>query len=525
MNALRHWLLHKTSQVILVSMLLALHVGILAVYLYRHGMEEEFQHLLDGQVQREADRLELETMRGQAMGVARYLGLNEPTLKELASATRPHDDTQTLSRMRVARLMLGADGIYILDNKGKIIVHETDHDSSTGKNVRFRPYWQQAMAGKENVYLAVGSRSGERGIYIASPIRAGTTPQDAVIGVILIKLLGDQLDRKLTTFGVKALLLSPQGVVFASTEEEWLLRIHGIPTPERMSAISSLNQFGKSYERGSLPDSLPFDLNDPTVWIQGKRFALATTRLQWNDPAGEWSLVLLGDLEPVTPLSVMGTIGLSAGIGLLLLQLVALRAWREWHSRREAITRTRETAEKLVAEATIKSRYAEVGTALQQARDLEGVAQVWFRQLSGYLPIHQGTLYVVEQPDSLPDSLLIRAGVHADEQAPERIQPGEGLIGQCALDQQPLRFSLPQDDPVESEWRIQTGLGASRPRTLLLLPVLRRNRVLAILQLASLDPGFLNHQPLIEELLPLLASNLEIVLIARHHSPSTERPS
>ncbi|MBF0626830.1 MAG: GAF domain-containing protein [Magnetococcales bacterium] len=510
-STLRDWLLHKTLQCTLLALLCALLVGLLSTHLYRTVMEQDFQILLDGQVQREAARLEMETMRGQAMGVASLFGLNEPMLKELVQGTRPPNDAESLARMKVAREMLGADGIYIMDNRGKIVVHETDHESSVGKNIKFRPYWQQAMAGKENVYPAVGSRSGERGIYVADAIRSGTSRKDAILGVVVIKLLGDQLDQRLTGFGVKAVLLAPQGVVFASTEPEWLFRIHGTPTRERIEAITRLNQFGKTYESGGFPEKLPFDLEEHSTWINGHHFARSSAQIRWNDPAGDWSLVLLGDLEPVTPLAVITSIGLATGSGLFLLLLLALRAFRESHSRRAAVTETRQTAEKLLAEAQTRNRQAEFAAALQQARDLARLAQVWFVQLSGFLPLHQAALYVVEdeQPDG--QSGLILAGAFGSGQAPERLKIGDGLVGQCAVDRVALHFEQPR----EEFWQIGSGLGCALPRRLLLLPVMRSGRLLGVLELASLDPTFLDHQPAIEELMPLLASNLEIVLIAK----------
>ncbi|MBF0190405.1 MAG: GAF domain-containing protein [Magnetococcales bacterium] len=510
MTAVKHWLLLKPRQAVLLVLVLALLTGFLASHLYHTLVVEDFQILLDGQAQREAARLEMETMRGQAMGVASLFGLNEPLLKELALGKRPPNDPEGLARMKTARIMLAADGIYIMNSQGKIVVHETDHESSVGKNIQFRPYWQQAMAGKENVYLAVGSKSGERGIYVADAIREGTSRNGAIIGVVVIKLLGEQLDQRLTGFGVKAILLSPQGVVFASTEEEWLFSINGTPTPTRIEAITRLNQFGKTYENGGLPVTLPFDLSKPKIWIDHKRHVLSRAVLRWNDPAGDWSLLLLGDLEPVIPASVMVTIGLSAGAGLFFLLLVALRAFRESHARHDAVAKTQDAAEKLVAEVMIKSRQAEVGAALQQARSLPDLAQAWFKQLSGFLAVHQAVFYVLEN-DRTEGSVLMRVGRFGDDQAPERIALGEGLLGQCARDRQPLSFDLPPD----GFWRIGSSLGDATPRVLLILPILRSERLLGILQLSSLDPDFLGHRLQIEELTPLLASNLEILLIAR----------
>ncbi|MBF0417192.1 MAG: GAF domain-containing protein [Magnetococcales bacterium] len=516
MRTLICWLLNHRRTALLLIVLGALAGSLVAGHLFRSVMERDFRHQLEGMAQREAVSLELETMRGRAMGVTSLLGLNEPILKELVTGKRTQNDAEGLARMRVARLMLDADGIYVMNNEGKIVVHESDHESSVGKNIKFRPYWQQAMAGKENVYAAVGSKTQERGLYVADAIRAGSILQGAIIGVVVIKMLGDYLDQTIAVPNRKALLLSPQGVVFASTEKEWVFRLNGEPTPARLEEIAKLNQFGKLYEKGNVPHTLPFDVLQEEICIGQARYARAMAKLRWNDPAGDWSLVLLGDLEYATPIEEMLLVIFLTGMGNFALLFLALRAMRESRAKQEAMAKTHEAAEKLVVEARTKSRHAEFAVTLQQARDLEGLCRGWFSQLNQFFPIHQATLYVLEGEDS--GALLIKVGAFGDALAPESIRLGEGWLGECAIDHQPMVFHLPE----EGFWRIESGLGSVAPRCLMILPVLRGERLLGVLEMASLDATFGAHQREILEMTQQLAANLEILLIARRTEETLE---
>ncbi|MEO5345109.1 MAG: GAF domain-containing protein [Magnetococcus sp. YQC-9] len=516
MHMVTNWLTGNLRTTILLFALCSLGGGFMVGEMYRSVMERDFRLLLDGKAQREAIGLELETMRGQAMGVTSLLGLNEPIIKEWVLEKRSANDAEGLGRMKVARQMLDADGVYVMNNEGKIVVHETEHESSVGKNIKFRPYWQQAMAGMENVYAAVGSKTMERGLYVADAIRAGTIHQGPIIGVVVIKMLGDYLDQKLAMSGMKALLLSPQGVVFAATEKEWLFRLNGDPTPQRLEAIAKLNQFGKQYGKGNVPHSLPFDVLHNEVHISQKRHARSISPIHWNDPAGDWSLVLFGDLEGATPIEELVLISLLTGMVIFMLLVSGLRAMRESRARMEAVAKTREAAEKLVIEARIKSRHAEFSTLLQQARDLDTLYRSWFGQLSRTFSLHQATLYVLDGEGD--QACLTLMGGFGDEQAPETIPLGMGWLGQCAIDRQPMHYALPG----EGFWRIHSGLGSVLPRSLLILPLMRSERLLGVLELASLDATFAEQQHEIEEMSQQLATNLEVLLIARRTENTLE---
>lgn len=69
-------------------------------------------------------------------------------------------------------------------------------DSFVGKNYRFRPYFQQALAGQSGRYVAKGVTSTKLGYYMARPV----TLDGKTIGVVVAKISFDTLSARLKEF-------------------------------------------------------------------------------------------------------------------------------------------------------------------------------------------------------------------------------------------------------------------------------------------------------------------------------------
>lgn len=503
------WSFARVRRPRLMAALLALLVGVGAGEVDRITTERGFRTALAERAEREAASLELETARGRIMGVASLLGLGEPLVKALVRGERSADDPEVLAALRPARRLLDADGVYAIDAKGIIVAHETDHKRSTGTDVTFRPYWRQAIAGKANVYAAVGSRSGKRGLYTAAPIRAGDSVDDPVIGVVLVKSLADGLDRQLAAVGRPALLASPQGVVFAATDADWRFHLVGPVSAERVADIGRLRQFGKAFAEGRVSGSLPFDPSGAEAQIDGRRFAAASAPVEWNDPNGVWSLVVLGDLQEAASWWRWAGVGGSVGGALFVLLVTFLRLRREAEQRRQAVAEAQAAAELLAAEAEAKSRQADFVLQVQRAKGFPAFVSALFGGLAERVRLHQGCLYYAVAGEG-GETRLELAGSYVTEGAPERVALGEGLLGQCARDRRPLIFQ----HPPEGFWRVPTGAGTFPPRVLLLLPILRNDELLGVLELSSLSDELGRERQAVEELLPVLAMSLELRLAA-----------
>ncbi len=87
------------------------------------------------------------------------------------------------------------------------------------------------------------------------------------------------------------------------------------------------------------------------------------------------------------------------------------------------------------------------------------------------------------------------------------IDLGQGLIGQCAMERTTIILTKPPADYV----RIRSSLGDATPRTIVALPVIRNDRLLAVVELAMFDDFDANDQALLNGILPILAMSVEIL--------------
>ena len=306
-------------------------LGALLVVDALHGQrlgERKIQ--LQEELERTAAALAEQTTQGAVVGAVALMGLTEPLFKTVAQGLLPADAPAVLAALGAVRGRFGLDGVYVIAADGTIVAHASQGSHSTGLNVAFRPYFQQALQGRVTVYAAVGSMSHERGLYVAAPLYAGSTPETAVLGVVLSKMSFAGIDALLARSGAPMLLLSPQGVAFASTRPEWQYAVAPPLTQSRIDAIAGLRQFGRQFDNG-VASALPFSPVSGEVVVDGVQHAVARQEIDWGDPGGAWALVMLDDVSQVMPLPDRMRAGavafaLLALVGILLLELLRNRA-------------------------------------------------------------------------------------------------------------------------------------------------------------------------------------------------------
>ena len=271
-----------------------------------------------------------QTTGGAMLGAVSLLGLSEPLLKEIALGHLPPDDPQALARLGVARGRFMVNGVYVIAANGTVVAHETAGDRSTGRNLAFRPYFQQALQGAFSAYAGVGINTQERGLYYAAPLYESDTPSSPIIGVVMFKVGFEPVDLVLKRSGLPMVLLSPQGAVFASTRPEWQFAVAPPLTQARIDAIRASGQFGQHFDNG-VASALPFAPDAAEVVLNGVPYAVEHRRINWNDPGGPWQLVALDDISALMPPMQRAQVGAAAFVlvgllGLLLLDLLRSRA-------------------------------------------------------------------------------------------------------------------------------------------------------------------------------------------------------
>ncbi|HEX7891851.1 MAG TPA: response regulator, partial [Ramlibacter sp.] len=149
------------------------------------------------------------------------------------------------------------------------------------------------------------------------------------------------------------------------------------------------------------------------------------------------------------------------------------------------ISNLRETTESNREQDWLKTNLARFTGMLQGQRDLNAVGKTLLSELAPLVNAHQGGIYHSNLDDSTGElSLLATYAQSGRAPLPGTILPGEGLVGECALQN---RRILLTDVPAEYV-SIGSSLGESRNLSVIVLPVLYENQTKAVIELASLQP-------------------------------------
>ncbi|MBV8877457.1 MAG: HAMP domain-containing protein, partial [Gammaproteobacteria bacterium] len=146
----------------------------------------------------------------------------------------------------------------------------------------------------------------------------------------------------------------------------------------------------------------------------------------------------------------------------------------------------------------LKTNLAKFSRMMQGQRDLVTVGKLLLSELAPLVNAQQGVIYVME--GTLEQLYLRELASYADEpyegREPRRFGMGEGLVGQAAVD----RVRLLLTDIPSDSIHIRGGLLHSRPRNLVVLPVLYEGHVKAVIELASLGEFTASHLAFLEQL-------------------------
>ncbi|HEX6796502.1 MAG TPA: HAMP domain-containing protein [Ktedonobacterales bacterium] len=182
------------------------------------------------------------------------------------------------------------------------------------------------------------------------------------------------------------------------------------------------------------------------------------------------------------------------------------------------IDNLRLTTDRNTEQDWLKTNLARFTSMLQGQRDLATVGRMLLSELAPLVNAHQGVIYQMAAPGSEGDGPSLRllsafAGDGNDGHA-ERLRPGEGLLGQCAVEKRSMLIS----DLPASTISIRSGLIETVPRNVVVLPVLFEDAVKAVIELASLNAFSDSQLALLEQ----LTASIGIVLNSIEATMQTE---
>jgi CheY-like chemotaxis protein/HAMP domain-containing protein len=165
----------------------------------------------------------------------------------------------------------------------------------------------------------------------------------------------------------------------------------------------------------------------------------------------------------------------------------------------------KDTTQKNSEQDWLKTNLASFSRMMQGQKDLQSVSRLIMSELTPLVGGHHGAFFIAEQHDGAQVLRLIASYAYkARRHVSTRFSLGEGLVGQAALERSPILLTSVPDDYIQ----INSGLGESPPRTILVLPIIFEGEVKAVLELASFQGFSSIHQLFLDQ----LAESIGVVL-------------
>ena len=164
----------------------------------------------------------------------------------------------------------------------------------------------------------------------------------------------------------------------------------------------------------------------------------------------------------------------------------------------EMIRNLKETTQKNAQQDWLKTNLARFTRLLQGQRDLQAVTKLILSELAPLVSAHHGVFYMMDSQETDARLRMIASyGYRSSRKLPTSFLPGEGLVGQCALEKNRIWLTdVPRDYIV-----VSSGLGSAPPNNIVVLPILFEQQVKAVIEIASLDRFTETHLSFLDQLM------------------------
>lgn len=163
-------------------------------------------------------------------------------MKELVSHPRdPALRSAANAYLKEINGLLRSSDVYVLTPGGTTIA-ASNFDGPTsfvGQNFSYRPYFQDAVAGKLARFYAVGTTSARRGYFFSAPIDV----DGRIAGVIVFKVDIDSIEASWRGGEYKIFVTDPEGIIFMSGSPDWLYRAIQPLTSERLARTGASRRY------------------------------------------------------------------------------------------------------------------------------------------------------------------------------------------------------------------------------------------------------------------------------------------
>ena len=219
----------------------------------------------------------------------------------------------------------GAAALFLVDRNGLTLSSSNWNQPSSfvGESYRQRPYFETALQGRRGLFYGLGLTTGQSGLFIAEPVRGPA----GIMGVAVVKISLEPLQAAWRRGIDPVLLRDSRGVVFLSSQPEWLFQARQRLSTADSAWISSHRQYGSRsqfavlpWQVKPLPDSAAYGLQTTVQGLHRSLLALDTPL-----PELGWTLTVTSDMKEVTQARQLA---LALSTLLLALLLLASLYWR-----------------------------------------------------------------------------------------------------------------------------------------------------------------------------------------------------
>ncbi len=224
----------------------------------------------------------------------------------------------------------GARAVYVINPDGIVLCASNWRQPKNyiGLDLFFRPYFKDAMQGREGKFYGVGITVGMPGYYMSYPVVA----DDRILGVAVTKIDLSQLQTIWQDGGENLFVVDPLGVIILASRPSWNYRTLAPLSAETLQKI---------HERGQYPEpklhwleSRPSSIGLLDMVTIGKEHYVQTTR---KIAGTDWEMSYLMDVRALWERTLGSVLTSFVLIGLAILMRMFLQERQQKKtSRRQA---------------------------------------------------------------------------------------------------------------------------------------------------------------------------------------------
>ncbi|WP_425469460.1 HAMP domain-containing protein [Paraburkholderia azotifigens] len=148
----------------------------------------------------------------------------------------------------------------------------------------------------------------------------------------------------------------------------------------------------------------------------------------------------------------------------------------------EMIRNLRDTTQVNTEQDWLKTNLAKFSRMLQGQKNLVAVGHLILSELAPVVGVQQAEFFVLDSSEHAASLRLMASYASKGHLSHgKRVQLGEGLVGQCAVERRKILLEPSADEPI----RITSGLMSIVPHNVLVLPVVFEGQVKGVIELAS----------------------------------------